>query len=216
MPASVDRRAARGNQRQPFSRRIRPISPDPRHATAGMPGHGDRLLFTHAVAKRDELAGNITKHVGEKADGVDAVGKGCSIVAPSALGTHGLPGIKRLPNNTLRPVAKNRSKQQRVGIAKNGTAKTNDQQDLDQIVQGETQKSIHIAANKPGWRDGALSRWFRTQRSPSDASRTCKPDQSKLRSLRSPPISTWRWVVIAAGARLKLLIHPGTRARASY
>ena len=93
------------------------------------------------------------KHIRKQAHRVDAIRQGRAITALFAFGElEGLAGVGQVPNHQTNPCGgKDGAKDQGIRVAEHPAAQPHDQQDLDQVVEAQPQKTIEITGHPPPW-----------------------------------------------------------------
>ena len=98
------------------------------------------------------------KHVSKQAHGVDAVRKRGDILTPRfARQAARLPGIEKVAEQDRdRRAGKNPAEDILVRQMNQLAAKTDDKNELNQIIDHQTEKAVEIFAHEPGWIEGSL------------------------------------------------------------
>lgn len=155
MPARVESRAALGSQRRS------PHAPGPScfdHSRAQashqsrLPREPHSLGVAQTLAESSELhRQHDQEHIGEQAHRIDAVGQGGAVgAALQPADPMGLPGIGGIAHHQAHAGGgQDHPEDQAIGIPEHATAEAEDQQDLDQVVQSESEQPVPVAGHQP-------------------------------------------------------------------
>src|SRR5581483_739504 len=155
------------------------------------------------------------KHEREKTHGVDAVGQRRHVLAPAlARQPARLPGVEKIAEeNRDRRAGKNPPENIFVGQMNQLAAQTDDQNELNQIVDHQPEKPVEILAHEPGRLEGGLrhERNFSAGNFPATVAAAVRSSQTGT----DRTLVCWRWLKSSWGdARRNVKTHPsGTASR---
>jgi hypothetical protein len=153
MPASVERRAARGVA-------LRTRSATNAAASSMIPEHGDEARLPRdarrvrgACGRRERLGGkHDQEHVGDQRHGVDAVRQRADVGSSRAFGEPPrLEGVEHVPKENRDGSPRQHAAVHELGReAEHEPAKRVDEEQLNEVVERETEEPVDVAADEPG------------------------------------------------------------------
>ena len=154
MPASVESSAARGVALRTRSATNAPpssMTPEPtRREQPRLPRDARRIGGAHALGERLGRQHH-QEHVGEERDRVDAVRQRADVVAARPFGEPSrLPRVEEVADEERHRRGRQHAPVDQLGReAEHAPAQRVDQQELDEVVEGQPEEAVDVAAHDP-------------------------------------------------------------------